>query len=370
MISCQTLIQILEKWAPKKLALDWDNPGLAIGDLSGEISSVLLTLTVTSESVKFAVENNYEMIIAHHPLFFRPLKSLRKDTPLGEIVYNAIKNDIVIYSAHTNLDIAGGGINDILADLLNLERIQVLRPTYREKLNKLVVFVPKGYEDAVRNAMCDAGAGHIGNYSHCTFNTGGTGTFMPLAGTNPFIGEQYKLEKADEVRIETIVPESIQKIVINAMIKAHPYEEVAYDIYPLDNSGKEFGLGRIGHIKEPTTLREFCNDVKEKLDISYLKVSGDFDKTISKVAICGGAGADLIQAAAFFGADVLVTGDIKYHDALDAKKLGLAVIDAGHFGTEKIILPVLKDYLVQQTKSINKEVKISIYEDTEPFMIM
>ncbi|NLZ51990.1 MAG: Nif3-like dinuclear metal center hexameric protein [Thermoanaerobacteraceae bacterium] len=370
MISCQTLVQIIEQWAPRKLAMDWDNPGLALGDLSGEISKVLLTLTVTSEIIEFAAKNGYEMIISHHPLFFKPLKSLKKDTPIGKIVYKAIKNDIVIYSAHTNMDITSGGINDILAHLLNLEQIQVLKQTCREKLNKLAVFVPRGYEDAVRNAICDAGAGHIGNYSHCSFSTDGFGTFKPLEGTNPFIGEHNKLQRADEIRIETIVPESLQKKVISAMIKAHPYEEVAFDIYPLDNPGEKFGLGRIGYTKEPVTLKDFCEIVKHNLNTSYVRVVGDVKKSISKVAVCGGAGGDLIPAAAFFGADVLVTGDVKYHEALDAKESGLAIIDAGHFATETILLPALKEHLEEQTKLLNKQVEISIFEDSDPFVIV
>jgi len=370
MISCQTIVQILEKWAPRKLAMDWDNPGLAIGDISGQVSKVLLTLTVTSKTIEFAADNDYEMIISHHPLFFKPLKSLKRETPLGEIIYKAIKSDIVIYSAHTNMDVACGGINDILADLFSLEQIQILRQTYSERLNKLVVFVPRGYEDTVRSAICDAGAGHIGNYSHCTFNTDGIGTFMPLAGTNPFIGEQNKLERADEIRIETIVPESILKKVISAMIKAHPYEEVAFDIYPLDNPSDKFGLGRIGYIKEPKTLKEFCEIVKHNLNISHVRAVGDINKKISKVAVCGGAGGDLIQAAAFFGADVFVTGDVKYHEAIDAKELGLSIIDAGHFATENILLTVLKKHLEQETKLLNKQVKISIHKDSDPFVII
>lgn len=370
MISCQSLVQILEKWAPRKLAMEWDNPGLAIGDLSCEVSKVLLTLTVTSETIDFAAENAYEMIISHHPLFFKQLKSLNRDTPLGKIVYKAIKNDIVIYSAHTNMDVACGGVNDILVNSLNLEQIQILRQTYRERLNKLVVFVPRGYEDAVRNAICDAGAGHIGNYSHCSFSTDGFGTFKPLSGTNPFIGEHNKLQKADEIRIETIIPESIQKKVINAMIKAHPYEEVAFDIYPLDNPGEKFGLGRIGCTKEPMALKEFCEIVKHKLNTSHVRVVGDINKKISKVAVCGGAGSDLIHAAAFCGAHVLVTGDVKYHEAIDAKEVGLAIIDAGHFSTENILLPVLKEHLEQQTKLLNKQVEISIYKDNDPFVII
>jgi dinuclear metal center YbgI/SA1388 family protein len=370
MISCQTLVQILEKWAPKRLAMDWDNPGLAIGELSNNISKVLLTLTVTLETVEYAANNGFEMIISHHPLFFKPLKSLRKDTPLGKVVYEAVKNDIVIYSAHTNLDAACGGINDIFAMALELQQITVLKQTYEEGLKKLVVFVPKGYEDTVRNAMGDAGAGHIGNYSHCSFNTEGFGTFKPLAGTKPFIGEEGKLEKANEIRIETIISDNLQKKVINAMLKAHPYEEVAFDIYPLENPGKTYGFGRIGYTQEPVILKDFCETVKQKLGISHTRVVGDLNKKISKVAVCGGAGSDLAKVAAFFGSDVLVTGDVKYHEALDAKAAGLAIIDAGHFSTENLLLPVLKEYLEHETGLMNKKVKICVYKDEDPFAIV
>lgn len=370
MISCQTLVQILEKWAPRRLAMDWDNPGLAIGELSAKISKVLLTLTVTLETVEYAANNGFKMIISHHPLFFKPLKSLKKDTPLGKIVYEAVKNDIVVYSAHTNMDAACGGINDILAEVLELQQVTILKQTYEEELKKLVVFVPKGYEDTVRNAMGDAGAGHIGNYSHCSFNTDGFGTFKPLAGTKPFIGEEGKLEKTDEIRIETIIPETFQKKVINAMLKAHPYEEVAFDVYSLENPGRKFGFGRIGYTKEPIILKKFCETVKQKLGTSHIRVVGDLNKCISKVALCGGAGSDLAQAAAFSGADVLVTGDVKYHEALDAKATGIAIIDAGHFSTENLLLPVLKEYLEQETRLLNRQVEMSIYKDEDPFVII
>lgn len=370
MISCQTLVQLLERWAPKRLALDWDNPGPAIGDLSKNVSKILLTLTVTEETVEFAVKNGFEMIISHHPLFFKPLKALRKDTPIGKIVYKAVSNDIVIYSAHTNMDIADGGINDILAKILELKNVNVLKQTYEERLKKLVVFVPKGYEDTVRNAISMAGAGHIGNYSHCTFMTNGIGIFKPLDGTKPFIGEQGKLEKADEIRIETIVPENLLKKVVNAMFKVHPYEEVAFDIYTLENQGKSFGIGRIGYTNEPVSLKDFCETVKQKLKTPYIRVVGDLYKNISKVAVCGGAGSDLINTAAFLGADVLITGDVKYHEALDAKAAGICLIDAGHFPTENLLMPVLKEYLEHEIQQFKRQVEISIYNDEDPFVII
>jgi len=262
MISCQTVINIIEKLAPKKLACDWDNPGMMVGDFSKSVDKILTVLTVTEQTIDYAINNGYGMIVAHHPLIFNAIKSIRSDLPLGKVLYKAIKNDLVIYSAHTNLDVAFGGVNDVLAGALKLENVSVLKPTVNEDLKKVVIYTPKGYEDAVRNALFQAGAGHIGNYSHCSFNVQGYGTFKPLEGTQPFIGNIGNMEKADEIRIETVVPASIVNKVINAMFKVHPYEEVAYDVYPLDNKKLELGLGRIGTLKNEMSLREFSSYVK------------------------------------------------------------------------------------------------------------
>lgn len=370
MISCQTIMQIIEKLAPKKLAYDWDNPGLAIGDFSQKVKKVLFVLTVTPKIVDYAVKNGYDMIISHHPLLFKPLKSIRRDLPQGEIIYNAIKNDIIVYSAHTNLDIANGGVNDVLVEAFDLRDVQVLSKTKNDRLKKVVVFVPESHKDVVRTAMIDVGAGFIGNYSKCTFNTKGYGTFKPEDNTNPYIGEKGKLEKVSEVRIETIVPESKLKKVINAMLKAHPYEEVAYDIYPLENRGKSLGIGRIGYLKKSITLKEFCELVKVKLDTEAVRVVGDLSRKIQKVAVSGGSGASLIPTALFQGADVILTGDIKYHDALDAQVSGIAVVDAGHFPTENIVLPKLADFVNKEVQKLGKDVKISIYKDKDPFVVV
>lgn len=370
MISCQTVVNMIEKLAPKKMALEWDNPGLAVGDFAAKINKILITLTVTFEVISYAAKNGFNMIISHHPMIFKPIKSLRRDLPLGKMLYEAVKHDINIYSAHTNLDIAQDGVNDVLAGVLELEDVTPLKKTSEEALKKITVFVPRGYEDAVRNAMGDAGAGFIGNYSHCSFNVAGTGTFKPGEGTKPFIGEKGKIETVEEVRIETIVPEALVRKVINAMIKVHPYEEVAYDIYPLENTGKDFGLGRVGKMKNPVSLKSLCEIVKQKLSIPYVKVSGEPAREISKVAVCGGAGGDLISAAAFAGADVLITGDVKYHDALEAKASGLAVIDAGHFSTENLVLPVLVRHLQTELSLAGENIEIQIYEDKDPFSIV
>jgi len=370
MISCQTVIQLMEKLAPRKLAAEWDNPGLALGSYSDKVSKILLTLTVTEDAMEYAVENGFDMIISHHPLFFKSFKALRGDTPLGKIVYTAIKHNIAIYSSHTNMDIAEGGVNDILAHALGLTDIRILKKTYDEKLRKIVVFVPRGYEDKVRMAMGDAGAGHIGSYSHCSFAAQGFGSFIPLEGTSPFIGEQGKLTETEEIRLETIVPESLVNKVINGMLKVHPYEEVAFDVYPLKNAGKSLGLGRIGVLEKLMPLKEFCDLVKQKLFIGDLRVVGDLDLQVSKIAVCGGAGSDLIQAASFSGADVLVTGDVKYHDAIDAKAIALAVVDAGHYATENLLLPVLQRYLLDEMNHLGKKADIFVFKDNDPFIFM
>lgn len=370
MTSCQNIMNIIEKLAPKKLMLEWDNPGLMVGDFSKDVGKILVTLTVTPEVMDYAVKNRFDMIISHHPVIFKPLKSLRWDLPLGKIIASAIRHGIVIYSAHTNLDVAWDGINDVLTKALELADVQIMKKTYEEPLKKIVVFVPRGYEQTVRDAMGDAGAGFIGNYSHCSFNINGTGTFKPLEGTHPFIGKAGNLEHVDEVRVETIVPEGLVKKVISAMLKVHPYEEVAYDIYPVENQGKMYGLGRIGRLKSPMTLKEFGEMVKQKLRATFVKVTGDLSKPVSKVALCGGAAGELFHVAAMKGADVFISGDVKYHDALDALELGLSIIDAGHFPTENLIIPVLKDYLKKEIEKLGEEVEIDIYEGKDPFTVL
>lgn len=196
------------------------------------------------------------------------------------------------------------------------------------------------------------------------------GTFKPLEGTSPFIGKQGVLEEVEEVRIETIVSKSLIKKAVKALLRVHPYEEVAYDIYPLDNPGEVRGLGRVGVIKHPKTLEDFSKTVKEVLKVPQLRVVGDLAAMVSKVAVCGGAGGDMLSAAAFVGADVLVTGDVKYHDAEEARALGLSVIDAGHFATENVVMPVLAEYIKEKVKTLNRDVEITVYDGKDPFVFI
>ena len=225
------------------------------------------------------------------------------------------------------------------------ENSKILDVTNTETLYKIVVYVPKTHEDKVREALGKSGAGHIGNYSDCTFNTDGKGTFRPLEGTNPFIGELDKLEVVDEVKIETIVTQRILGGVISSMIKAHPYEEVAYDLYKLENKGNAVGLGRIAALKESMSLKELSMMIKEKLNMDALRVVGSLDTNIKKVAVVTGSGADLAKKAQRSGADVLITGDVKYHDAQDAIDEGMCIIDCNHFESEDIFKDVMKRFL-------------------------
>lgn len=352
------ILKIMDKIAPSKLIDKWDNCGFQIGDINKKVNSIMLVLDVTEEVVQEAINKNVDLIISHHPVLFNPISRITLNDTKGKMLYDIIKHDIAVYSAHTNLDACKGGINDVLADILQLRNTRILSKLYEEKLYKLVVFVPETHAEEVRNAISESGGGWIGNYSHCTFNINGFGTFMPREGTNPFIGTKGKVEFVKEIRIETIVPEGILDKVVEEMIRIHPYEEVAYDIYPLNNEGFSYGYGRIGDLQEAVTLKKFAKYVKEKLDCKFVKVIGDVDKEIRKVAVCGGSGAEFIKIASKKGADVLVTGDIKYHEAQLAISLGLALIDANHYDTEKIILPYLKEYL---QKEIGNKIDIFIF---------
>ncbi|WP_110926891.1 Nif3-like dinuclear metal center hexameric protein [Bacillus massiliglaciei] len=331
------IIGLFEQFSPKKYAaMEGDPIGLQIGQLSKPVTKVLTALDVTEEVAEEAIANGAELIIAHHPLIFRPLKKLDLSTAAGRIIEKLIKHDIAVYAAHTNLDVAKGGVNDLLAEALGLKHAEVLVPTFEIGLKKLAVYVPKESEAKVRAALGSAGAGAIGNYSHCSFSAEGTGRFMPEEGTNPYIGTKGEMESVNEIRIETVYPEDIEKQILTAMIKAHPYEEVAYDIYKLENQGEVLGLGRIGDLPEAMTLGEFAEYVKKALDVPAVRFVGDSSAKVKKVAVLGGDGNKYFKAAKFQGADVYVTGDMYYHVAHDAMQIGLNIVDPGH-NVEKVM---------------------------------
>ncbi|MCM3122438.1 MULTISPECIES: Nif3-like dinuclear metal center hexameric protein [unclassified Mesobacillus] len=360
------VIQLFEQFSPKAFAMEGDKIGLQIGALNQTVEKVLIALDVTEEVVEEAIAKNVQLIIAHHPPIFRPLKKIATDTPAGRMIARLIKHDIAVYAAHTNLDVAKGGVNDLLAEALGLKDSQVLVPTYEDQLKKLVVFVPEENAEQIREALGNAGAGAIGDYSHCSFTASGKGRFLPGENTNPHIGEQGKLEAVIEVRVETVFPQSIEKKVIQAMIKAHPYEEVAYDVYRLENSGEQLGLGRIGKVEE-TTLGDYANFVKEALGVNKVRVVGDLNAKVKKAAVLGGDGNKYFTQAKFRGADVYITGDIYYHTAHDALMDGLNMIDPGH-NVEKIMKKGTASVMERLSKEKGYDVQFLASEiDTDPF---
>ena len=363
-LKCQTIINHLETFAPKFFAEEWDNVGLLVGDSKQEVKKVLLALDANMDVIEEAVQKQIDMVITHHPIIFRPIKNIRRDSIQGEMIYKVIQNNISVYCAHTNLDAAVGGLNDYFAEKIGLLDTKILDPIY-EQYKKIIVYVPKGHEDRILEAMSEAGAGWMGNYCECAFMSEGIGTFRPLEGANPYIGEKGKLEKVAEVRLEMLCLESKVKKVIQAMLKAHPYEEAAYDILSIDIETTCYGIGRIGVLSEGVKLSTYVQHIKTTLGLSHVRVIGDLDKEIRKVALCTGAGAGYIRKAYYQGADILITGDIKYHEAQEAESLGVAIIDAGHFGTEYIVSSLLKKYLKDLSEKTKEELDILISESNK-----
>ncbi|RXI99419.1 Nif3-like dinuclear metal center hexameric protein [Anaerobacillus alkaliphilus] len=365
-----TIIQAFEGWSPKSLAVEGDKVGLQIGTLNKPIRKVMVVLDLLDSVVEEAIKESVDLIIAHHPIIFRPLKAIQTDRPYGKIVEKLIKHDIAVYAAHTNLDVAKGGVNDLMAQKLGLESLEVLAPTTEVKLKKLAVFVPREYATVVREALAKSGAGHIGNYSHCTYNSEGEGTFKPETGSDPFIGKTGSIETVQEIKIETIFPVNLQNKVISALVKAHPYEEVAYDIYPLDNKGEQLGLGRVGYLNKELTLKEFAQFVKKAFEVDGVRVVGDLNRSVKKVAVLGGDGNKYVSSAIFKGADVFVTGDMYYHVAHDAMMDGLMIVDPGH-NVEKIMKEAVQNFLLTflAEQKYDTEVVYSTL-NTDPFTFL
>lgn len=363
------VIHQFEKWSPKHLAYDWDNVGLQVGSLNRPVKNIMVTLDVLESVVDEAIEKNIDLIIAHHPLLFVKLNQINMDTPKGKVIQKLIKHDITVYAAHTNLDVAAGGVNDVMAEAIGLKNAVPLVPHSKDELVKLVVFVPEDHAEALRASISQAGAGHIGNYSHCTYQVSGQGTFQPEEGTNPYLGEKGKLEVVDEKRIETIVPQSKITQVLAAMSESHPYEEVAYDVYPLLNEGETLGVGRVGSLDASISLGELCDHIKNHYQVPSLRYTGDPSRKVKKVALLGGSGEKYIHAAKKSGADVYITGDMTFHMAQDADEMGLSLIDPGHH-VEKLIVPRVKEYLEEHCNQ-KKQIKIFVSEsNTEPFLFI
>lgn len=333
----QDLVGLVHSLYSPELAEDWDNVGLQVGDPGAPLERVVVSLDPCLQALRAARDAGAQALVTHHPLLLRPLKRLSPDDTIGKTIWTAVQSGIAIVCAHTNLDCAVDGLNRWLADELGVQQSAPLQPAAGDYL-KLVVFVPVGHEESLAEAVFSAGAGAIGAYDRCSFRSSGWGTFRAGEGTDPFIGEAGRTEQVEELRLETIVPRRQLQRVLEKMLKAHPYEEVAYDLVPLQNRVPGAGLGRIGRLAAEMPLNDFADRVKSALGCSHLRLTGAGNRTVHKIALCGGSGAGLLHTAHRQGADALVTGDVKYHDARLAEQLGIALIDAGHFATEKVMI--------------------------------
>jgi len=361
------IMGIVDGIAPSYLKSEKDKIGLQVGDPGAQVNKVLVTLELTGEVVKEAWDKEVQLILSHHPLIYQSLDRVTANDHIGGLVAALIKSDISVLVAHTNLDRAREGVSDVLARVLDLQDIEVLLPARDIQMFKLVVFVPKENVDEMISALGNAGGGVIGDYSHCTFRSEGTGTFYPMLGARPYLGNIGELNRVDEYRLEILVSPDRIEGVIKTMLDVHPYEEVAYDIYEVKNPPPGVGFGRVGNMIKPRKLRDCVEHWSDKLDCE-LRVSGDWEMTVNRVAVCGGSGGELIGVARGAGADVFVTGDVKYHAAHAARAMGLALVDAGHAETERLIVPEIARELQRRIYESGMKVEVLISEiDTSPW---
>jgi len=340
------LIKVFEQHANPSLQEDYDNSGLQTGDPTMEVKGALITLDVTEAVIDEALESGLNLVISHHPVIFGGLKSLTGRSSTERIIIKAIRNGIAIYSGHTNFDSVYDGVSKRICDKLGLMNTSILEPL-KGRLKKLVVFVPLSYADVVRDALFASGAGVIGAYDSCSFNSEGTGTFRGDESTNPWAGEKGKFHRESEVRIETIVPDFLVKGTIDAVKKVHPYEEVAWDEYPLDNEFPLTGMGMVGELQEEMDETDFLELLKERFNAGCVRHTAFTGKKIRRVAVCGGAGSFLIKKAIRQNADVFITGDVKYHQFFDAEgKILLA--DIGHYESEQFTRELFYDLIIKK----------------------
>ncbi len=345
MIPLKEITGTLERLAPLSFQESYDNAGLQVGDPGMEVTGVLITLDVTEEVLAEAERLGFNLVVSHHPVIFGGLKSVTGRSAAERIVARAIRQGIALYSAHTNLDAVTGGVNSMMAARLGLVSQRILAPM-EGALRKLVVFVPHDHLDAVRTAIFEAGGGVIGAYDSCSFNLEGKGTFRGGEGSDPFVGTPGELHQEPETRVETVVPAHLSARVVRAMIAAHPYEEVAYDLYPLENRFEQAGMGMVGELEHPMDEEVFMGFVKDRFGVKVIRHSALLGKAVKKVALCGGAGSFLLGKAKASGADVFLTGDFKYHQFFEADGR-LVVMDIGHYESEQFTRELIYDLLTK-----------------------
>jgi dinuclear metal center YbgI/SA1388 family protein len=340
------IIAAVEAFAAPELQEDWDNTGLITGSGSWECSGVLCALDVTAAVVQEAVAKGCNLVVAHHPVLFKGIKRLTGTTYVERVLIEAIKSNLAIYAAHTALDNVLLGVNGKIAEKLGLRNCKVLAP--KEKmLRRLITFAPHAEAEAVRQAVFAAGAGHIGKYSECSFNSRGTGTFKAEAGADPYVGEVGKQHQEEETKIEIVFPSHLERQVVKALVDAHPYEEVAYDIFTMENIHYGIGAGIIGELETEMAEADFLRSVKQVFDAGAVRHTALLGKGVKKVAVCGGSGAFLIKQAVRQGADFYITADVKYHEFFDAEGV-LVLADVGHYESEQYTIELLHHLIAKK----------------------
>ncbi len=342
-IQLSTIISVIDALAPPSLQEGYDNAGLICGDPNWQIKGAICSLDCTEAIIDEAIQKNCNLIIAHHPIVFSGLKKINGKNYVERTIIKAIKHDIAIYAVHTNLDNVLLGVNQKMAEKIGLKNIQVLAPK-ANVLKKLVTYAPENRAESIRKALFEAGAGHIGNYKDCSFTSLGSGTFRALDHATPFVGEIGQLHTENEVRIEIVLPDFLKHQVIQALLKAHPYETVAYDLLPIENGSTDFGSGLIGFLEEEMSELDFLMHIKTSLKTDLIRHTALLNKKIKKVALCGGAGSFLLKNAISSKSDAYITGDFKYHEFFDADA-NILIADVGHAESEQFTPEIFYDLI-------------------------
>jgi len=358
------ILNRLDARYPFAWAVPEDRVGLQLGHPEAPVRCILVALEANEEVVAEAQAQGAQLLLTHHPLIYRPLPELREDQGLGRLVAGLIRAGLAVVACHTNLDLAPGGVNDYLAQLLELEEVKVFSGVGREPCFKLTTFVPLGYEDRVRQALFDDRIGVIGAYSHCSFGCRGQGTYLPQEGAKPFRGEAMKLSRAEETRLEVLVPASRLEKALARLKAAHPYEEVAYDVYPLHNSGAKLGFGRLGHWSRPRSFSEAIRKIKELFAVPTVKVWGRPPAEVARVAVSGGSGGETVTAALAQGAQIFLTGEVRHHQVNIAQWRDFAVLEVGHFESEVVFMSEWARQLEELFQDLPEPVQVRVSQVT------
>jgi len=337
------VIASLEEFAPSHYQENYDNSGLLVGNRQDKVNAALVALDCTEEIIEEAIQEGCDLVIAHHPILFGNLNRLNGSNYVERTIIKAIKNDIAIYAIHTNLDNVLAGVNQKLADTIGLSDCKLLSKKHN-LLSKLVFFCPVDSAEKVKQSIFEAGAGKIGNYDCCSFEISGEGNFRANEGSNPYVGNKGEIHKESELRIETIFPKYLKNRIVSSMIEAHPYEEVAYDIYALENNHNEVGSGMLGNLETELDFEAFLNQLKSQLNVPVVKHTKILKEKVKKIAICGGSGSFLLQDAIRSGADVFISADFKYHQYFDAEDQ-IVIIDVGHYESEQFTPELIQEVL-------------------------